>query len=57
MLVGLLEAQFHLEFGGFGNPIKFPQPFALELLLQIYKNEANSKALEMVEHSLLSMYS
>ena len=57
VLVGLLEAQFDWELGGFGNPIKFPQPFALELLLQIYKNEANSKALEMVEQSLLSMYS
>ena len=56
-LVNMLESQFDWELGGFGNPIKFPQPFALELLLQIYRDNSDTKALQMVEHSLLSMYS
>ena len=56
-LVSMLESQFDWELGGFGNPIKFPQPFALELLLQIHRDNAGTKALQMVEHSLLSMYS
>ena len=56
-LVSMLESQFDWELGGFGNPIKFPQPFALELLLQIHRDNSDTKALQMVEHSLLSMYS
>ena len=56
-LVSMLESQFDWELGGFGNPIKFPQPFALELLLQIYRDNSDTKALQMVEHSLLAMYS
>ena len=53
----MLESQFDWELGGFGNPIKFPQPFALELLLQIHRDNSDTKALQMVEHSLLAMYS
>ena len=56
-LVSMLESQFDWELGGFGNPIKFPQPFVLELLLQIYRDNSDTKALQMVEHSLLAMYS
>ena len=56
-LVSMLESQFDWELGGFGNPIKFPQPFALELLLQIHRDNSDTKALQMVEHSLLAMYS
>ena len=56
-LVSMLESQFDWELGGFGNPIKFPQPFALELLLQIHRDTSDTKALQMVEHSLLAMYS
>ena len=55
-LVSMLESQFDWELGGFGNPIKFPQPFALELLLQIHRDNSDTKALQMVEHSLLAMY-
>ena len=52
-----LEQQYDWDLGGFGAPIKFPQPFAHEFLLRYHSLNRESRSLEMVEKSLKSMVS
>lgn len=47
---------FDKSYGGFGTAPKFPAPHKLMFLLRYYNDNKNSKALEMVEKTLDSMY-
>ena len=50
-----LKKQFDWDWGGFGNPIKFPQPLVLTYLLRYSQWNKESEALDMVEFSLMKM--
>ena len=50
-----LKQQYDWALGGFGAPIKFPQPFVHEFLLRYYASYPDSMALQIVEKSLKSM--
>ncbi|MFX1464838.1 MAG: thioredoxin domain-containing protein, partial [Promethearchaeota archaeon] len=50
-----LSIQFDSKNGGFGNRPKFPTPHNLIFLLRYWKRTGDSKALEMVEKTLLEM--
>lgn len=50
------EQSFDNEFGGFGNPPKFPTPHNLYFLLRYHYHTGNTKALHMVEKTLQQMY-
>ncbi|KAI4454015.1 spermatogenesis-associated protein 20 [Holotrichia oblita] len=50
------ERNFDRQYGGFGNAPKFPSPHQLIFLLRYAKVGKESKATEMVEKTLLSMY-
>ncbi len=52
-----LEQQYDWDLGGFGAPIKFPQPFAHEFLLRYHFLNHDARSLEMVEKSLKYMVS
>lgn len=47
---------FDKTYGGFGNAPKFPTPHIIMFLLRYYEDHKDSKALEMVEKTLKSMY-
>jgi uncharacterized protein YyaL (SSP411 family) len=48
--------QYDRQYGGFGQAPKFPSPHQYLYLLRYWKRTGNTKALEMVEKSLVSMY-
>ncbi len=50
------ERTFDPEFGGFGRAPKFPTPHNLLFLLRYWKMTGKTKALEMVNKTLDSMY-
>jgi uncharacterized protein YyaL (SSP411 family) len=50
-----LLAQHDATDGGFGGAPKFPQPMAMEFLLQRWARAGNEAALECVRHSFLAM--
>ena len=50
-----LEESFDNVWGGFGNPVKFPQPLALGWLLRYSEINPSSQALNMLEKTLLRM--
>jgi len=50
-----LLAQHDAADGGFGGAPKFPQPMAMEFLLQRWARTGNEAALEAVRHSFLAM--
>jgi len=50
-----LEDNFDDDCGGFGNPIKFPQPLILEWLLRYSEINVSSQALPMLEKNLINM--
>ena len=47
-----LESEFDWNWGGFGNPTKFPQPLTYEFLLRYHEIRPESRALEMTELTL-----
>jgi Highly conserved protein containing a thioredoxin domain len=47
---------FDRTYGGFGSAPKFPTPHALVFLLKYHEQNPGSKALDMVEKTLTSMY-
>lgn len=49
------EQQFDEEYGGFGTLPKFPSPHNLMLLLRYAKRNPDSKALQIVEKTLVGM--
>ncbi|HEX6981639.1 MAG TPA: thioredoxin domain-containing protein [Balneolaceae bacterium] len=49
------EQQFDKQYGGFGSAPKFPSSHNLMLLLRYAKQNKSSKALEMVEKTLVQM--
>ncbi len=51
----ILLNKYDPDNGGFGNAPKFPTPHILSLLLRMYYNDRNQKALEMVENTLVKM--
>ncbi|KKM75620.1 hypothetical protein LCGC14_1388430 [marine sediment metagenome] len=50
-----LNKQFDIKNGGFGTKPKFPTPHNLILLLRFWNRTGNTKALEIVEKTLVSM--
>ncbi len=50
-----LSARFDEQYGGFGSAPKFPTPHNLLFLLGYGKRKKDSKAIEMVEKTLLAM--
>ena len=51
-----LKSQYDPLYGGSGIAPKFPTPHKLFFLLRYYKSASDRTALDMVEHTLLSMY-
>lgn len=49
------EQKFDNEYGGFGSSPKFPSPHNLMFLLRYAKRNSDSKALKMVEKTLIQM--
>ncbi|NLL72376.1 MAG: thioredoxin domain-containing protein [Clostridiales bacterium] len=54
--VSQLKQNFDHDYGGFGNPPKFPSPHKLMFLLAYSSLEADEKSLFMVENTLINMY-
>lgn len=50
-----LGGAFDRDFGGFGGPPKFPQPWAVELALHLYSTTGEKKWIEMATLTLDSM--
>ena len=50
-----LKAAFDQEYGGFGQPPKFPTPHNLLFLLMLYSERKDASALAMAEKTLTSM--
>ncbi|WP_097028467.1 thioredoxin domain-containing protein [Clostridium peptidivorans] len=50
------KIRYEKDYGGFSRAPKFPTPHNLLLLLRYYYTTKNKEALEMVEHTLISMY-
>lgn len=48
--------RFDEQYGGFGNAPKFPTPHNLTFLLRYWKLTGETKAIQMVEKTLTSMY-
>ena len=56
--IGQLVQQYEPKFGGFGDPIKFPQPSILKFLLSYHhlaKDSASSEAYSMAKKTILSL--
>ncbi|MGI6706355.1 MAG: thioredoxin domain-containing protein [Clostridia bacterium] len=51
-----LKQSYDPKYGGFGRAPKFPTPHHLLYLLRYWRQFKNDRALEMVEHTLQSMY-
>ncbi len=58
LLVGYetYASSFDPQYGGFGVAPKFPTPHNLSFLLRYYHDTGEQKALDIVEHTLVSMY-
>lgn len=56
LAVTQLKQSFDHDYGGFGNPPKFPTPHNLMFLLAYSSLEADEQALFMVENTLTNMY-
>jgi uncharacterized protein YyaL (SSP411 family) len=54
-VTGFLSRAFDPEYGGFGGPPKFPQPWAIELLLHLHNRTGDLKQFEMVKLTLDQM--
>lgn len=54
-VAGLLEQAFDPEFGGFGGPPKFPQPWVMDLLLHLHHRTRETKFLRMATLTLDTM--
>lgn len=52
----ILYNNFDRTYGGFGGEPKFPSPHNLMFLINYYKIYGEKAALDMVEHTLYSMY-
>lgn len=52
-----LVVQYDAEYGGFGKSPKFPTPHSLLFLLRWWKETKNPSILEVVERTLLGMFS
>ena len=52
---GNLMGSFDDHKGGFGNPIKFPQPLILEWMLKFSAMNPKSQSLDMVQKTLKAM--
>jgi len=52
---GFLSRAFDSEYGGFGGPPKFPQPWAIELLLHLHHRTGDLKQFEMAKLTLDQM--
>ncbi|MGI5837316.1 MAG: thioredoxin domain-containing protein [Chloroflexota bacterium] len=50
-----LLAEFDEQYGGWGNPPKFPHPMVLEFLLRYHHRTKNPEALSMASRTLESM--
>lgn len=50
------KMRYQEDYGGFGVEPKFPTPHNLLFLLRYYYTTKKKEALEMVEHTLVSMY-
>ena len=55
MAFGNLMGSFDDHKGGFGNPIKFPQPLILEWMLKFSAMNPKSQSLDMVQKTLNAM--
>jgi len=53
--IAYFESEFDINYGGFGQPPKFPSPHNLLFLLDAYENINNQACLEMAEKTLISM--
>ncbi len=51
-----LKLSYDPKYGGFGEAPKFPIPHHLLYLIRYWRQFKNDRALEMVEHTLQSMY-
>jgi uncharacterized protein YyaL (SSP411 family) len=54
-VTGFLSRAFDPEYGGFGGPPKFPQPWAIELLQHLHYRSGDPKQFEMVKLTLDQM--
>ena len=52
---GFLERAFDPHFGGFGDPPKFPQPWAVDLAFHLHRKTGDSKWLQMATFTLDNM--
>lgn len=55
IVAGFLERAFDPHFGGFGDPPKFPQPWAVELAFHLHRKTGDSKWLQMATFTLDNM--
>jgi uncharacterized protein YyaL (SSP411 family) len=53
--VGMLETRFDVDYGGFGNGMKFPEPMVYTLLLRHWQRTGSQPALEMLDKSMTRM--
>jgi len=54
-VTGFLSRSFDSEYGGFGGPPKFPQPWAIDLLLDLHHRTGDPKQFEMAKLTLDQM--
>jgi len=53
--VGMLETRFDVDYGGFGNGMKFPEPMVYTLLLRHWQRTGSQPPLEMLDKSMTRM--